>query len=458
MLKHFAKIHLLVGWFPITIFGLTALGIIVLLLAQSLKSQWKLIGREVFFSLLAGASGFLAAWLVSDVFVLFEVSLGWMVIIAIATGFTALGFVISTLIYTHGWKRILSSLMIVMIVLATALRIDIIYGEYTTIGSFFSTSTYPHLPRGKTKKASMNVTEWRKLAQTGNLPPYPTEGEAFSVTINNDKSHFNARDADIYLPPAALSETPPALPVFVLLAGQPGSPDRLFTAGNIESMMNNYAAKHHGLAPIVVSPDQNGASTHNSLCVNSPVYGNAETYLTQDVPDWITSHLPVSTKADMWAIGGFSQGGTCSTQLGARHPNVYGNMLPADGELEPTQGSRKSMIQKYFHGSEQALREQEPVYAMEKNAPSQQTLFAGAGANDATSIRNMTTIGKAAIQAGMDVKLVIAQGYGHDWHAVRTCWEPALDWLGERMGLGNMSKPIQEYRTISEINIDNIDE
>ena len=137
------------------------------------------------------------------------------------------------------------------------------------------------------------------------------------MRIPNDRSQFSARPANIYLPPAALSEKPPALPVFVLLAGQPGSPDRLFTAGSIPAMMDAYAAQHDGLAPVVVSPDQNGSSFHNSLCVDSPVYGKAETYLSRDVPAWIRANLPVASQPRLWAIGGFSQGGTCSQPTGS---------------------------------------------------------------------------------------------------------------------------------------------
>ncbi|BDR52631.1 esterase [Bombiscardovia nodaiensis] len=453
MLKRFAHIHLLIGWVPLTIFGLAAIGLAALVIAQCWKRQWKKLSRELVIALLAAIVGFVATWLISDVFVLFEVSLGWMVIFAVAAGFAAMGFSITTLVLNHGWKRVVAAFMIVMTIVATALRIDMIYGEYTTIGSIFAVPTYPRLELSKVSKAGMSVERWQHLARKHNLPAHPERGAAFSVDIDNPASHFNARTADVYLPPAALSSRPPALPVFVLLAGQPGSPDRLFTAGGIESMMNTYASHHNGLAPIVVSPDQNGASTHNSLCVDSPVYGNAETYLTKDVPRWITHHLPAATSPEMWAVGGFSQGGTCSVQLGARHPNIFGNMMPADSELGPTQGSKESMIANYFHGSEQAYEAQVPTKAIAQHAPSSQSFFAGAGGSDPASIGSMTAIGNAAHSAGMDVVLVVAQGTGHDWHAVRASWEPALNWLGERMGLGPMSKSLDSYANIKQITV-----
>ena len=249
---------------------------------------------------------------------------------------------------------------------------------------------------------------------------------------------------EIYLPPAALSDRPPALPVMELLAGQPGSPSRLIDAGNIAATMNAYAAKHDGLAPIVLVPDQNGEATHNSLCADT-TQGNAETYLTTDVVNWAKKMLPVAKSARMWAMGGFSQGGTCTTQLVPRHPDIYGAMLPVDGELKPTNGSVAKMVQEYFAGDRKAYDEQVPVNAIAATGTPEQALFTGAGERDKESISNMRTIADAARKAGMEVTELIVPGTGHDWHAVQAVWRPGLDWFGERTGLGEMTKSLKEY-------------
>ena len=448
-----AKVHLTQGWLPASLFSLTALALIVLALTGLTHGRWRTLLRQVAIALGIGAMGLLATWLVSDVFMLFGVSLGWMVIISVALGFLAVGFAVCILITARGWRRILAALTVLLCLLSTGLRVDIIYGEFTTLGSLFSVSLYPDYRGHETARPAMSVAQWRSLASRGKLPSHPSVGRSYSMHIPNSRSQFAARPADIYLPPAALSNKPPALPVFVLLAGQPGSPDRLFTAGAIPAMMDAYAAQHDGLAPVVVSPDQNGASSHNSLCVDSPVYGKAETYLSSDVPAWIRAELPVASQPRQWAIGGFSQGGTCSTQLGARHPHVYGNMLPADGELEPTQGRQEQMIRDYFDGDRKRFLAQVPARAMLERAPSRQLLFTAAGSNDKESQHNMMVIAKAANQAGMKVRAVITQGSGHDWHTVKTAWKPGLEWVGESMGLGPMSRPIEDFPNITETHI-----
>ena len=58
----------------------------------------------------------------------------------------------------------------------------------------------------------------------------------------------------------------------------------LFTAGHLASVMDEFAASHGGIAPIVVAADQLGGSNRNPMCVDSAAFGKSATYLLQDVP------------------------------------------------------------------------------------------------------------------------------------------------------------------------------
>lgn len=394
-----------------------------------------------------GVVGFVAAWLCSDVFMVFGVSLGWPVIRTVAAGFAACGFLVAAIVRTHRIRRVIAIVLVPLTLVSTALGVDSIYGEYQTVGSLVGYTPYASIDSITVHRPAMSVAAWRRAAGRDRLPTMPDTGKIVTVAIPNTRSNFTARKAMIYLPPAALSDRPPALPVMELLAGQPGSPGRLIDAGNIAPMMNAYAAKHDGLAPVVVVPDQNGESTHNSLCADT-TQGNAETYLTRDVVDWAKAKLPVAKSASMWAIGGFSQGGTCTTQLAPRHPEIYGAMLPVDGELKPTNGSVASMVRNYFAGDRAAYDAQVPVNAIAATGSAKQALFAGAGARDKESVRNMRTIAAAARKAGMDVTELAVPGTGHDWHAVQAVWRPGVDWFGERTGLGEMTRTLKDYSQV----------
>ena len=113
-----------------------------------------------------------------------------------------------------------------------------------------------------------------------------------------------------------------------------------------------------------------------SLCADTTKVGRAETYLTVDVPRWIKAHLPVSRQARDWAIGGFSQGGTCATQLGPRHPDIFDSIIAVDGELKPTAGSVEHMVAEYFNGDRSAYEAQVPANAIADHAPSWKKAYA----------------------------------------------------------------------------------
>ena len=67
--------------------------------------------------MLAGAAGLLVAWLVSDVFMVFGVSLGWPVIFTIAGGIAGVGFVIAAAVTMRGARRVLAIVLVPLVLL-----------------------------------------------------------------------------------------------------------------------------------------------------------------------------------------------------------------------------------------------------------------------------------------------------------------------------------------------------
>ena len=118
----------------------------------------------------------------------------------------------------------------------------------------------------------------------------------------------------------------------------------------MQAHLDALAAKHQGIAPIVVVPDQLGAYNANPMCVNSKL-GNVATYVTDDVRDWIIQNLPVSTNRRSWTAAGFSEGGTCAVQFATEYPAIFGSAIAVSPELGPRNGSVAHTIEVGFHGS-----------------------------------------------------------------------------------------------------------
>ena len=317
------NISLVDGWFPATLFSITAV-LAAILLGIAI---WEMVGGScgggkraiavvacpMVIAVIAGIVGLVIAWLLSDVFVVFGVVLGPRVIAWAGCGCAIVGFAVSHAMLHRGVLRAVAVMLVVCAVFSTATGIDQAYGEYATIGSLFGQDAYREADlTGMAKRSDLiSVTQWRQEAADGSISDIPAHGEVSKVNIPAAASHFEARKALVYLPPAALvtAKHKPALPVILMMSGQPGSPGRVFAAGGIQTMMDDYAQHHDGLAPIVIAADQLGDDSHNTLCVDSPVYGKALTYLTKDVVDWVKTNLPAARQAQDWAIAGFSQGG-----------------------------------------------------------------------------------------------------------------------------------------------------
>jgi S-formylglutathione hydrolase FrmB len=272
------------------------------------------------------------------------------------------------------------------------------------------------------------------LYRTWQPPPdLPDHGAVAQVDIPGTRSGFAARPAWVYVPPAYLTASPPALPVLVMVGGQPGGTRDWLDGGRLAQRMDEWAAAHGGLAPVVVMPDALGAETANPLCTDSAL-GRVDTYLSQDVPAWVTSTLHVDLDHRHWAVGGFSYGGTCALQLAVAHPDLFPSFFDTSGQASPTLGDRRSTVAATFSGNEAAFDAVDPLSELSRNRYPGSAGFLVVGAQDDGYRDQQRRVAAAAQAAGMTIAASEVPG-GHSW----TVWRPALvaaiPWLASRMGL-----------------------
>lgn len=273
----------------------------------------------------------------------------------------------------------------------------------------------------------------------------PARGEAVTADIpagdQSGTKGFTPRGAFIYLPPAYLGSQRPALPVLVLLTGQPGSPSDWFELGNLKDTMDAYAADHHGLAPVVVVADLLGSPYANPLCSDTDAGGKVATYLDKDVPAWIRANLQVDDDPAHWAVAGLSNGGTCAMQVVTRSPGVYRTFLAISAEEHPSLGSVDRTISQGFGGDRAAYEANDPLSLMSSAPPGRYDGIAGivsVGRQDTSYRGAVPVLAEAATRAGMTVSTRQYDG-AHTW----AVWGPALadqlDWLGGRLGIASPS-------------------
>lgn len=364
-------------------------------------------------------------------------------------GYALLILAYTCIFVTTGWKarhigrrfrRVVSGLCtLVFALISTGLGVNAFYGGYPTLASAIGV-TVPavSLAEAQASPQSSPFSSGNKSLAAAWVAPtgMPTEGTVVKTNVPSQDSTFTPRDAYIYLPPAYMTSQRPLLPVLVLLAGQPGSPDDWFNMGGAQDILNAYAAQHQGLAPVVIAIDQLGGNWTDPLCSDTS-HGNIATYLQETVPAWITENLQVDTDHSHWAIGGLSNGGTCALQTSLRAPQVYSAFLDMSGEGHPSLGTLDLTIAKGFDGDQDAFDANDPLTMLQRGTFTQPgpTGIFSIGTNDnANYTKDLHSVYEAAVAAGLQVQWKTYEGK-HEWKVWEATLTDALPWLGQRAGI-----------------------
>ncbi len=329
------------------------------------------------------------------------------------------------------WRRGLAVLALVSVVLGAANDVNRVYQPFPTVSAALQLPPYDEVTAGQvlTRVPSTPVAP----AQWSPPAGMPATGALTQVTIPATTSGFPARPGWLYLPPAYLTPNRPLLPVWVMLGGQPGSPRDWIDGGQLAHRLDAWAAAHHGLAPVVVMPDDLGGEVTNPLCLDSAI-GRADSYLSVDVPAWVQATLQVDTDHAHWAVGGFSYGGTCALQLAVGHPSVYPTFFDVSGQRGPTLGGRADTVQATFAGDTAAFDAVDPLHELTTRRYSQLAAYIAVGSGDREYLPQARDVTAALRAAGAAVNTAELPGR-HSWDVWGAAFQGALPWLAGHTGL-----------------------
>jgi enterochelin esterase-like enzyme len=349
-------------------------------------------------------------------------------------GLVFLALVVGIIGWTRfrNWRRVVSVLSLVLSALMAGALINEHYQYYPTLGSLFGVNAQ--------NQVSVQALEAeRKRLEKANNGSLPTHGFTISVPIPGKVSGFHAPDAYIWLPPIWVADSKIKLPVIELLNGTPGAPSDWTRASFADVTAREFANAHKGIAPIIVMPDPNTSVDSDTECVNSS-RGNAETYLTVDVPEFMRSHYGAQTKKGSIAIAGLSEGGMCSLMLSLRHPDIYAAFGDFSGLTGPTveEGiAPQPTIAQLFNGSAAAYQAHNPVSIL-KTGSDEIKKLAGwfeVGTADKAPLAAQRTLVPLSINAGITTCSAEIPGAGHDFSLWAKAFKDSLPWLSSHLGL-----------------------
>jgi S-formylglutathione hydrolase FrmB len=443
--QFFGQLSLLHGWFPPVVQA------IALLVAVSAigwrRRRWRSWALPLALGVAAGVTA-LSHWYITSIGVAGDpapVSLWlWIAMSGLAAAVLVLGWV-----GARWWRRGLAVLSVPLCVLCASLALNGWVGYFPTALAAWDQLTSRPLPDQIDR---LRVTAMQ-LEGTK-----PTKGVVVPVTIGADASHFPHRQELVYLPPAWFnSNPPPRLPAVMMISSAFNTPADWLRPGGAFTAIDDFAARHHGFAPVLVFVDPTGTFDNDTECVNGS-RGNAADHLTKDVVPFVVSNFGVSADRSNWGVAGWSMGGTCAVDLAVMHPDMFSAFVDIAGDRSPTIGTKDQTIARLFGGNAAAWADFDPVTVMTRHGrytgvsgwfdlPASSTPQSLAQAVDpAVGTTNTDPSANpegqdAAAKALCDVAsangiscAVVTQPGKHDWPFAAQAFAAALPWLAATLG------------------------
>jgi enterochelin esterase-like enzyme len=424
----------LIGLPAEAVFAVSALCLLVALLWGRGRRWWlRAVPVSVVVAVVVAVAGYFT---VNDLWHPYPDLIPWMLFAW--AGFAVLALCLATArMRRSGWPvRALMVLGVLWAVVMVGAQANIHYAAFTTARKLVNPLLHPSADLSAVasrQPSAVSAQAGSTLEQLWQPPAnMPTAGRVVKASIPSSGG-FSPRQALVYLPPAYLAAPRPELPVLVLLPGNPGAPSDWIDKVHVDDTLDQFAAQHRGLAPVVVMADQQGVAENNPTCLDSS-WGKPQSYLAEDLPRWVSSDLQVSGDHRQWAIGGLSSGGTCSLLVALRAPQTFPNFVDMSGQREPILTSRGETVAKMFNGDEAAYNNLTPKAIMARRQYPDTNALITVGSDDGFYKPQQQEVYAACRQAGMNVQWQEFPG-GHTFAVFRAAFEAAVPWLAKRTEL-----------------------
>jgi enterochelin esterase-like enzyme len=262
------------------------------------------------------------------------------------------------------------------------------------------------------------------------LPPLPkgasATGGVISYTVKGPLSGI-VGNVLVQLPPGYAN---PALasaryPVLETFHGYPGSPGQWNRSMHLGAVMAQQVAARHLAPTLVVSPQMEVPAGVDTECVNGhPGLPQLETWLAQDIPNWVTHTFRVQTQRDSWATIGLSTGGWCAAMATMLHPAQYSAAIVMGGYFRPKFGAA---YEPYPPTS--PLTSHYDLVALTKRTPPPVAVWLETSHADSVSYKSSAALLKAT-KSPLAVDATVLLHTGHRISLWRQLLPGSLTWLG----------------------------
>lgn len=287
------------------------------------------------------------------------------------------------------------------------------------------------MPPG-TRPRDTRAGELRVLGDTSfsTSAQWATRGRVESVMLTGRASGLSSQGF-VYLPPQYFQ---PAFahrrfPAVEVLTGYPGSAQGEVDHQNFPGHTLQQLQEHH-IGPMVSIYLRSAVvATRDTECTDVPGGPQAQTYLSQDVPNVVQATLRV--RPHDWGIMGYSTGGYCATKILMAHPDVFRTGVSQSGYYhtleDPTTGN--------LWGGSTVLRQlNDPEWVVKHETPPPVSLMVTIGRQEEGYADTMRFL--HLIRPPMQVTAVVLPHGGHNFVTWGAELPRAFGWLWQHLAKG----------------------
>lgn len=185
------------------------------------------------------------------------------------------------------------------------------------------------------------------------------------------------------------------------------------------------------VAPFVaVFPEINVALPMDTECTDYPHSIQAFTWLDQDVRNWATSTLRVSTDKPSWSVVGWSTGGYCAALLHLRDPGRFGAAASVEGYFNPETDSTTGNLAKLLKTDPTLAHDTSPTWLIEHRRPQSTHLLVMTSEQDPQS-RPQSLQFLRRVHGIPGVQPYVVKDLGHSLDSYAAVLPPILGWLAD---------------------------
>jgi predicted esterase len=163
-------------------------------------------------------------------------------------------------------------------------------------------------------------------------------------------------------------------------------------------------------------------------CTDFPGGPQAFTWLNQDVRNWATSTLRVSTDGRRWSVLGWSTGGYCAAKLHLGEPARFGAAASVEGYFKPEPDTNTGNLGQFLNQYPALAHQNSPTWLIENRPPARVHLLVMSSDRDPQSYPQALEFLRQE-QNAPGIQPYLVKDMGHNIGAYKAVLVPVLDWL-----------------------------